>query len=58
MNKYIPEKINCLVQYLESKENISDTELLWSIKGLNINLPDIGDYVNFNHDIHESYGRC
>ncbi|RLD82299.1 MAG: hypothetical protein DRJ07_08325 [Bacteroidetes bacterium] len=57
MKLQIPKKINSLVQYLESKQNISVNELLWSIKSLNINLSDIGDYINFNHDIHESYGR-
>ncbi len=57
MKLQIPKKITSLAQYLESKQNISDNELLWSIKSLNLNYSDIGDYINFNHNINESYGR-
>ena len=57
MNTQIPKKISKLAQFLERKENISDNELLYAIRSLNVKLSDIGDYVNFNHDINKSYGR-
>lgn len=52
-----PLKINELAQYLESKNEISDKELISAIRNLDIKLTDIGSYICFNHSINESYGR-
>ncbi len=57
MNAQIPLKIQKLVQYLENKKEVSEKDLLSSIKKSDINISDIGNYVCFNHSIHESYGR-
>jgi len=57
MNVQIPEKIRRLSQYLENKKKITDKELLYAIKNLNLSISDIGTYVNFNHNINQSYGR-
>ncbi len=57
MKTQTPEKINNLAQYLENQKNVSDRELIFAIKKLNVSLTDIANYVNFNHDITESYGR-
>jgi len=57
MSLQIPVKIQKLVQYLESENEISEKDLLNSIKCLDITISDVGDYLSFNHSINESYGR-